>query len=137
MSWLFLYIAIFGSLISVPPPPAYFFQKTLHPLLPFLHLLGLPSFIRDPRVDLVYIKLISCILLFHSFMWRVVMRCTIWYHLYNLKNVKNIYDRVLLLVKLQTYQCDFLSFFLTQALFNFVLCPSLIHSKLFSVNVIE
>ena len=65
------------------------------------------------------------------------MRCTIWYHLYNLKNVKNIYDRVLLLVKLQTYQCDFLSFFLTQALFNFVLCPSLIHSKLFSVNVIE
>ena len=65
------------------------------------------------------------------------MRCTIWYHLYNLKNVKNIYGRVLLLVKLQTYQCDFFSFFLTQALFNFVLCPSLIHSKLFSVNVIE
>ena len=28
------------------------------------------------------------------------MRCAIWYHLYNLKNVKNIDGRVLLLVKL-------------------------------------
>ena len=28
------------------------------------------------------------------------MRCTIWYHLYNLKNVKNIHEGVLLLVKL-------------------------------------
>ena len=30
-----------------------------------------------------------------------VMRCAIWYHLYNLKNVKNTHGRVLLLVKLQ------------------------------------
>ena len=30
-----------------------------------------------------------------------VMRCAIWYHLYNLKNVKNNHGRVLLLVKLQ------------------------------------
>ena len=30
-----------------------------------------------------------------------VMRCAIWYHLYNLKNVKNTDGRVLLLVKLQ------------------------------------
>ena len=30
-----------------------------------------------------------------------VMRCAIWYHLYNLKNVKNIHGGVLLLVKLQ------------------------------------
>ena len=29
------------------------------------------------------------------------MRCTIWYHLYNLKNVKNIHGGVLPLVKLQ------------------------------------
>ena len=29
------------------------------------------------------------------------MRCAIWYHLYNLKNVKNTHGRVLLLVKLQ------------------------------------
>ena len=29
-----------------------------------------------------------------------VMRCTIWYHLYNLKNVKNTLGGVLLLVKL-------------------------------------
>ena len=30
-----------------------------------------------------------------------VMRCSIWYHLYNLKNVKNTHVGVLLLVKLQ------------------------------------
>ena len=30
-----------------------------------------------------------------------VMRCAIWYHLYNLKYVKNTYGRMLLLVKLQ------------------------------------
>ena len=29
------------------------------------------------------------------------MRCAIWYHSYNLKNVKNIHGGVLLLVKLQ------------------------------------
>ena len=30
-----------------------------------------------------------------------VVRCAIWYHLYNLKNVKNIHGGVLILVKLQ------------------------------------
>ena len=30
-----------------------------------------------------------------------MMRCGIWYHLYNLKNVKNTYGEVLILVKLQ------------------------------------
>ena len=30
------------------------------------------------------------------------MRCAIWYHLYNLKNVKNAHGGVLLLVKFQT-----------------------------------
>ena len=30
-----------------------------------------------------------------------VVRCAIWYHLYNLKNMKNIYRGVLILVKLQ------------------------------------
>ena len=30
-----------------------------------------------------------------------VMRCVIWYHLYNLKNVKNTHGGVLILVKLQ------------------------------------
>ena len=29
------------------------------------------------------------------------MRCRIWYHLYNLKNVENTHEGVLLLVKLQ------------------------------------
>ena len=31
------------------------------------------------------------------------MRCAIWYHLYNLKNVKNTHGVVLLLVKLQAF----------------------------------
>ena len=37
-----------------------------------------------------------------------VMRCTIWYHLYNFKNVKNAHGEVLLLVKLQAaLGCNF------------------------------
>ena len=35
--------------------------------------------------------------------WKNVMFCAIWYHLYNLKNVKNTDGGVLLLVKLQTF----------------------------------
>ena len=31
----------------------------------------------------------------------IVMRCAVWYHLYNLKNVKNTHGGVLILVKLQ------------------------------------
>ena len=30
-----------------------------------------------------------------------IMLCAIWYHLYNLENVKNTHEGVLLLVKLQ------------------------------------
>ena len=33
--------------------------------------------------------------------------CTIWYHLHNLKNVKNTHRRVLLLVKLLAETCNF------------------------------
>ena len=36
-----------------------------------------------------------------------VMRCGSWYHVYNLKNVKNTHGRVLILVKLQTSACNF------------------------------
>ena len=35
------------------------------------------------------------------------MRCAIWYHLYNLKYVKNTHGGVLLLVKLQALACNF------------------------------
>ena len=35
------------------------------------------------------------------------MRCVIWYHLYNLKNVKNTHGGLLLLVNLQTLACNF------------------------------
>ena len=36
-----------------------------------------------------------------------VVRCTVGYHLYNLKNMKNTDGGVLLLVKLQTKACNF------------------------------
>ena len=32
--------------------------------------------------------------------------CAIWYHLYNLKNIKNTHGGVLLLVKLQAEACN-------------------------------
>ena len=35
------------------------------------------------------------------------MRCAIWYHLDNLKNVKNTHDGVLILVKLQASACKY------------------------------
>ena len=35
------------------------------------------------------------------------MRCPIWYHIYNFKNVKNIYGGVLILVTLQALVCNF------------------------------
>ena len=35
------------------------------------------------------------------------MRCAMWYHLYNLKNVKNNHGGVLILVKLQASACSF------------------------------
>ena len=35
------------------------------------------------------------------------MRCAIWYHMYNLKNVKNIHGGMLILVKLQAEACNF------------------------------
>ena len=36
-----------------------------------------------------------------------VVRCAIWYHLYNLKNVKNTHWRVLILIKFQALACNF------------------------------
>ena len=36
-----------------------------------------------------------------------VIRCATWYHFYNLKNVKNTHERVLILVKLQATACSF------------------------------
>ena len=35
-----------------------------------------------------------------------VVRCAIWYHLYNLKNVKDTHGEVLILVKLQAEACE-------------------------------
>ena len=38
---------------------------------------------------------------------KYVMLCAIWYHLCNLKNVKNTHGEVLLLVKLNVEACNF------------------------------
>ena len=35
------------------------------------------------------------------------MRCAIWYHLHNLKNMKNSHGGVLILVKLHAAACNF------------------------------
>ena len=35
--------------------------------------------------------------------WSILVRCTIWYHLYNFKNVNNTNEGVLILVKLQAF----------------------------------
>ena len=42
-------------------------------------------------------------------MVKYVMRCAIWYYLYNLKNVKNTHGGVLILVKLQAEASRFLN----------------------------
>ena len=36
------------------------------------------------------------------------MLCAIWYHVHNLKNVKNTHGRVLILVKFQAETCNFI-----------------------------
>ena len=35
------------------------------------------------------------------------MLCSIWYHLYNLKDMKNTHGGVLLLIKMQALACNF------------------------------
>ena len=62
------------------------------------------------REDLLWFRIHCCCLLvcciFHSFFshdWKKVMRCAIWYHVHNLKNMKNTHGGVLLLVSLQLY----------------------------------
>ena len=42
-----------------------------------------------------------------SYITTNVMRCAIWYHLHNSKNVKNTHGGVLILVKLQAKACNF------------------------------
>ena len=39
---------------------------------------------------------------------KYVMRCAMWYHLYNLKNVKSTHGGVLLLVKFQAFKVKLL-----------------------------
>ena len=54
------------------------------------------------------IILISHINFFFWVTTKYVMRWAIWYHLYNVKNVKNSHGRVLILVKLQAKACSFI-----------------------------
>ena len=52
---------------------------------------------------------------------KYVMLCTIWYHLYNIKNVKNIHDGLLLLVKLGF---QLLTIFATRSISRFLNCAN-------------
>ena len=47
-----------------------------------------------------------CMLKLNENTW-YAMLCAIWYHFYNLKNVRNVHEVVLLLVKLQAEACNF------------------------------
>ena len=47
-----------------------------------------------------------------------MMHCAIWYHLYNLKNVKNNHGGVLLLVTLQAKACNLLKVTLLMCVFH-------------------
>ena len=47
-----------------------------------------------------------------------VMRCAIWYHLYSLKNMKNIHGGVFLLAKLQAEPATLLKVTLIQGCFS-------------------
>ena len=55
----------------------------------FLHLIHLSFASND----------LSAMCLYYTYQDSYVMRCAIWYHLYNLKNVKNTHGGVLILVK--------------------------------------
>ena len=48
-----------------------------------------------------YLRKIEALLKTSRTSTKFVLRCEIWYHLYNLKNVKNTHGRVLILVKWQ------------------------------------
>ena len=50
--------------------------------------------------------------------WRFVVLCAIWYHLYNLKNVKNIQGGALILVQLQDQPATLLKLALLRGCFS-------------------
>ena len=52
------------------------------------------------------------------------MFCALWYHLYNLKNMKNTHGGVLLLVKLQALACNFLKVTLHGCFLHFLNCTN-------------
>ena len=53
-----------------------------------------------------------------------VVRCAIWYHLYNLKDVKNTHGSVLVLVKLQAEACNFTKRNTPWVFFTFLNCTN-------------
>ena len=65
-----------------------------HRIVPLSRLMKIKSLTRNYRNHKMFL------ILWKTYFWfyQYVMRCAIWYHLYNLKNVKNIHGEVLLLV---------------------------------------
>ena len=70
--------------------------------------------------------------------WPYVMRCAIWTHLYNLKNVKNTHRGVLILVKLQASACTFTKIntlpWVFFAFFKLYKCEQIAHRITFKKN---
>ena len=61
-----------------------------------------------PQALFLLVKVrVKKIMHFYNSDYANVMRCVIWYHLYNLKSVKNTDEELLILVKLQALACNF------------------------------
>ena len=58
-----------------------------------------------------------------------MMRCAIWYHLYNLKNVKSSHRGVLLLVKLQATAATLLKVTLLHGCFHVLKIVQMVPSR--------
>ena len=69
------------------------------------------------KIDLVFNNFVAQLTKYSPHLWTIVpcsfevslneTLCAIWYHLYNLKNIKNTHVGVLPLVKLQHEACNF------------------------------
>ena len=78
-------------------------KNTGKPLNRWKHWQGIGRLKRDIVNGLLVSPCMRCFAQFHAY----VMFCAIWYHLYNLKNMKNTHGGVLFIVKLLVGVCNF------------------------------
>ena len=91
-NWLISFITI---------PPGFYLDQFDNLVLELLDFTFMPQQFGVVQNTVFYITNISS---FHN---KIVMRCAIWYHLYNLINVKNTHGGMLILVRLQASACNF------------------------------